>query len=86
MMTKTARVRALTGRPTAAIERLATVIAEPMSAQQAMADTVSALEMATDALAEIRNDVDDSEYEAAYERGQAVPYEVAAKQLIESLN
>ncbi len=86
MMTKTARVQALTGRRTAAIERLATVIAEPMSAQQAMADTVSALEMATDALAEIRNDVNDSEYEAAYERGQAVPYEVAAKQLIESLN
>jgi len=85
MMTKTARLQALAGRTTEAIEQLASVIAEPMSAQQAMADTMSASQMATDALAEIRVDVEDAEYETAYLRGQAVPYEVAAKRLIESI-
>ena len=85
MITKIARVQAQTGRTTDAIEQLASVIAEPMSSQQAMADTMSASEMATEALEEIRVGVEESDYNEAYQRGQAIPYEVVAKRLIESI-
>jgi tetratricopeptide (TPR) repeat protein len=85
MMAKTARVQALLGRPDEAIAHLASVIAEPMSANQAMADTSSARDMANEILAEIRPTVEESEYQSAYESGAAVPYEVAAKQLIKGL-
>lgn len=85
MMAKTARVQAAMGRPTEAISHLATVIAEPMSAIQAMADTISAREIAVEILEEIRPTVDESDYQSAYESGSAVPYEVAAKQLIQGL-
>lgn len=81
MMAKTARVQALLGRPNEAIAHLASVIAEPMSANQAMADTSSAREIASEILTEIRATVDDSDYQSAYESGRTVPYEVAAKQL-----
>lgn len=86
MMAKTARVQALMGRPTEAIAHLASVIAEPMSANQAMADTSSAREIATEILEEIKPNIDGAEYQSAYESGVAVPYEVAAKQLIQSLD
>jgi tetratricopeptide (TPR) repeat protein len=86
MMAKTARVQALMGRPTEAIAHLASVIAEPMSANQAMADISSAREIATEILEEIKPNVDGPEYQSAYKSGVAVPYEVAAKQLIQSLD
>jgi len=85
MMAKTARIQALTGRHPEAIEYLATVIAEPMSAQQALTDPRPAHQMASEILAEIREDVDDQVYEKAYAAGQAVPYEMAVKQLIENI-
>jgi predicted ATPase/class 3 adenylate cyclase len=83
MMAKTARVQALLGRPNEAIAHLASVIAEPMSAKQAMADTSSAREIASEILDEIKPTVDESDYQSAYELGSAVPYEIAAKQLIQ---
>jgi predicted ATPase/class 3 adenylate cyclase len=86
MMAKTARVQALLGRPDEAVSHLASVIAEPMSAHQSMADTSSARAIAEEILEEIRPTIDGSDYEAAYKSGAAVPYEVAAKQLTHDLN
>jgi predicted ATPase/class 3 adenylate cyclase len=83
MTAKTARVQALLGRPNEAIADLASVIAEPMSANQAMADTSSAREIANEILEEIRPTVDESDYQSAYESGATVPYEVTVKRLIQ---
>jgi hypothetical protein len=48
-----------------------------------MADTSSAREIASEILDEIKPTVDESDYQSAYELGSAVPYEIAAKQLIQ---
>ena len=81
-MTRAARVRAATGHNVEAVELLATVLAEPASAQQAVFDRAPISETAAAALDELRAELDPAEFSAAQEAGASRPYDVAAKELI----
>ena len=82
MMTKAARVLALQGRQIEAVELLATVLADPASGGMPFANTQPNTEIAADALTDLEAAMDAGEYAAAFERGSARPYDVAAKELI----
>jgi predicted ATPase len=82
MMRKVAGVRALQDRPIEAVELLATVLAEPASAHMPFTDPQPNREPAAAALSELEEGLDAAEYAAAFERGSARPYDVAAKELL----
>ncbi len=84
MMTKVARVRAAAGRHAEAVELLATVLAEPNSAQQQLTDNTPINELASEALSEVQKEIDPEEYGAARARGTSTPFEVAAKEMLSS--
>jgi len=86
MIAKIARLQSLTGRPVKAVELNATVIANPGSAQRFLGDSATIRENASAALAELQGEMDPDEYAAAFERGSATAYDVAAKKLISSLS
>jgi hypothetical protein len=85
MMTKTAGVRALQGRSTEAVELLATVLAEPASSGMPFSGGETNIDAATAALGDLEAVMEPTDFAAASERGSARPYEVAAKELLESL-
>jgi predicted ATPase/class 3 adenylate cyclase len=82
MMAKIAKVRAATGRPAEAIEMLATIHAEPISAQQPFTDNTPIKDIAAEALDDLRDVLGPDEYSAARARGTSTPFEVAAKELM----
>ncbi len=81
-MTKIAKVRAAMGRPAEAVEMLAIVYSEPMSANQPFTDNTPIREMATQALDELRGKLDPAEFAAAWDIGLATRFETAAKGLM----
>jgi predicted ATPase/class 3 adenylate cyclase len=85
MMTKVANVWGLMGREAEAVELLATVLAEPMSARGTMSDTITIEEMATSFLDGLRARLEPEEFSAARARGTSRPYDVAAKELLQTL-
>ena len=85
MMTKTAGVRALQGRPTEAVELLATVLAEPASSGMPFTGGEINSDAAAAALSNLEAEIEPADFAAASERGSARPYVVAAKELLESL-
>ncbi|MEA1902708.1 MAG: adenylate/guanylate cyclase domain-containing protein [Actinomycetota bacterium] len=85
MMVRVANLHGRTGSEEDAVALLGSVIAEPRSAQQTMSDPVPVIDMATEVLDRIKPQVGAGEYAAAYQRGSAEPYDVAAKRLIESI-
>jgi predicted ATPase/class 3 adenylate cyclase len=82
MMTKIAKVRALMGRPVEAVELLATVLSQPISAQQPLTDSTPIKDSAARALDDLRDALAPKERSAALARGTSTPFEVAAKELI----
>jgi hypothetical protein len=82
MMTKIAKVRALRGLPAEAVETLATVLAQPLSAhQQPLADNTPIKDSAARVLDDLRDAIGPEERSAALARGTSTPFEVAAKEL-----
>ena len=84
MMTKIARIRADVGQKLEAVELLATVLAEPRNVQRLFTDNAPIHEIASAVLTELQKELDPNEYSAAHARGTSRPYDVAAKELIES--
>ena len=84
LILKVARTRAAAGQKREAVEMLASVLAEPSSDQQTMWGDATIAEIASAALAELKDDLDHDEYAAAHAAGTAKPYDVAAKELINS--
>jgi hypothetical protein len=82
MMAKIAKVRAAMGLPAEAVEMLATVLAQPMSAQQPFADNTPIKDSAAQALDDLRGMLSPEESSAALARGTSTPFELAAKELI----
>jgi len=85
VITRVAKMRAATGRKVEAVELLASVLADPASAQHVIFDSVSTDENANAALDELRMELDADEFSAANAAGTSRPYDVAAKELINSL-
>ncbi len=86
MIAKVANVRGLMSRHAEAVELLATVLAEPMRSQSTISDTITIEEMATEWLDGLEEQLDLSEFSAARSRGTAKPYEVATKELLQTLS
>lgn len=82
MMTKLARVWSLQGRAADAVELLATVIAEPASAQQPFTENIPVEETARAALGPLEVEVDADAYATAFAAGSGRPYDVALKELL----
>jgi hypothetical protein len=82
MMAKIAKVRAATGHPAEAVELLAAVHAEPISAEQPFSANTLIKDVAAAGLDELRNALRPDEYSAALARGTSTPFEVAAKELM----
>ena len=85
LMSKVARIRAATGHKREAVELLATVLAEPASAYQAIFDAAPTSETASATLEELQTELDADEFSAAHSAGTSRPYDVAVKELIDSL-
>ena len=85
VIAKVAKVRALMSRKAEAVELLATVLAEPMRSQNTMSDMITIEEMATASLDELRAELDPDEFSDAHLRGTSKPYDVATKELLETL-
>jgi hypothetical protein len=86
MIAKVANVRGHMNRGEEAVELLATVLAEPMRSQSTISDTITIEEMATAWLDGLESQLDPSEFSAARSRGTAKPYEVATKELLQTLS
>ncbi|MFQ5967239.1 MAG: adenylate/guanylate cyclase domain-containing protein [Acidimicrobiia bacterium] len=84
LMTKIATVRAAVGRTREAVEMLATVLAEPMSAQRAVFETAPIAETASIALAGLQEKLDSEDFRAAKAAGTSRPYDVTVKELLDS--
>jgi class 3 adenylate cyclase/tetratricopeptide (TPR) repeat protein len=82
MMTKIAKLRAVMGLPAEAVELLATVLAQPINAQQPLTDSTPIKESAARALHDLRDALGPEERSAALARGTSTPFEVAAKKLM----
>jgi predicted ATPase/class 3 adenylate cyclase len=82
MMAKVAKVRAAMGSPEEAVEILATVLAQPMSAQQPFADNTPIKDSAARGLHDLRDAVGHQDYAAALARGTSTLFEVAVKELM----
>ena len=85
LILKIAGIRHATGEQREAVELFAAILAEPMSAQVALFDIKPLDETAADSLAEIQEMMDPDEYAAAYAIATLRSYDVAAKELIDSL-
>ena len=85
MMSKVGVTKASMGDDVDAVELLATVISEPISAQSLFTSNAPIREMADAALADLENKLGPDVYAAAVARGAARPYDVAAKELMDSL-
>jgi predicted ATPase/class 3 adenylate cyclase len=85
LMTKIAKVRAVMGLPVEAVEMLATVLAQPISAQQPLTDNTPIKDSAARALDDLRDALGPEERVVAFARGTSTPFEVAAKDLIARL-
>jgi hypothetical protein len=85
MMTKVARIRMLQGRPIEAVELLATVLAEPTSANQPFTDNVPINEAASAALNELEEELDAEAYESAIAQGTKRSYDTVARELIDNI-
>lgn len=85
MLAKVGSAWAALGRGVEAVELLATVDAEPISAQQPFTASVSIRDSAQSIMARLREGLPDDVYLAASSRGSARPYDVAAKELIGAL-
>ena len=83
MIAKIATVRALTGRHVDAVELNAIVVADPGRDQSLLTATETIGEGAAAALTALAADMDPDEYDAARARGTSIPYDVAAKELID---
>jgi hypothetical protein len=81
-MAKIAKVRALRGQTAAAVELLATVLAEPTSAQQPFTANTPIKDIAAEALEGLRDALSHEGYSAAVDRGSSTPFDVAAKELM----
>lgn len=86
VMVNLASVRAASGRRSEAVELLAAVVAEPVSSQQTVWETVSIGDTASDTLKALRSDMDSDEYATANAAGTAKSYEVAVKELVDSIS
>ncbi len=84
-MVHAARVIGLAGRKTEAVRLLSSVLAEPMSEKMNMSDLVTVEKLASDALEAVRDGLTDSEFATAADAGRSLPYETAAKELIDSI-
>jgi predicted ATPase len=82
LMAKIAKVRALRGQTAAAVELLATVLAEPTSAQQPFTANTPIKDIAAEALEGLRDALSHEGYSAAVDRGSSTPFDVAAKELM----
>lgn len=82
MMTKLARVWALQGRSTEAVELLGTVLAEPASTHQPFTENIPVRQTAGEALASLRNELDEETYAEALAVGSARSYDGALKGLL----
>jgi predicted ATPase/class 3 adenylate cyclase len=82
MMAKIAKVRAARGLPAEAAEMLATVLAQPISAQQPFTDNTPIKDSAARVLDDLRDALSPEECSAALARGTSTPFPVAAKELI----
>lgn len=82
LMAKIAKVRAARGQTAAAVELLATVLAEPSSAQQPFTANTPIKDIAAEALDGLRDALSPEGYSAALDRGTSTPFEVAAKELM----
>ena len=78
-----ARVRSATSRAGEAVELLAAVIAEPMSATQTVWEANSLKEIATETMAELKSSLNAAEFSSRNEAGTAKPYQVALKELLD---
>ena len=85
MMSKVGVTKASMGDDVDAVELLATVISESISAQSLFTSNAPIREMADAALADLENKLGPDVYAAAVARGAARPYDVAAKELMDSL-
>ncbi|MEE9178082.1 MAG: hypothetical protein V3U46_06595, partial [Acidimicrobiia bacterium] len=83
---KVANVRGLMSRYAEAVELLATVLAEPLRSQSTISDTITIEEMTTEWLDGLEGQLDPSEFSTARSRGTSKPYEVATKELLETLS
>ena len=86
MITKVARIRAATGDEREAVEILATILAEPSSAEHpiGMFESTTIAEAASAAMADLQKELDPDEFSSAHAAGTSRPYDVVAKELIES--
>jgi tetratricopeptide (TPR) repeat protein len=82
MVAKIAKVRGAMGLPAEGVEMLATVLAQPMSAQQPFADNTPIKDSAARALDDLRESLRPEQYSAALARGTSTPFEVAVKELM----
>ena len=82
MLAKVGSAWAALGRDVEAVELLAAVCAEPISAQQPFTATVPIRESAGATLTLLRERLPADAYSAASSRGAARPYDVVAKELI----
>jgi predicted ATPase/class 3 adenylate cyclase len=82
LMAKIAKVRAVRGHTAAAVELLATVLAEPRSAQQPFTANTPIKDVAAEALDGLRDALGPDVYSAALDRGISTPFEVAAKEFM----
>ncbi len=84
IMTKIAQIRSQTGKKGEAVEILASVVAEPASAFQAIFDSRPTNESAMAALDALEREMDRDEFSQAHETGTSKPYDVVIKELIAS--
>lgn len=84
LIARVARIRAATGQNIEAVELLASVLADPASANQALFDSGPISESATAVLDGMQAELDPDEFSGAQAAGTARPYDVAAKELIGS--
>lgn len=85
-MVKIGSVFAASGRQTAAVELLATVLAEPASNQQLFTENTPINANAAAELEKLRVALDPGEYEESFAVGSARSYGVVSKELIDSVS
>lgn len=85
MIMKIGIARAALGRETEAVELLATVYTDPGSVHQPFTANVPIRDTATTALDDLKEKLSDADYTAAHARGAAKPYEIVAKELMDSV-
>jgi predicted ATPase/class 3 adenylate cyclase len=81
---KVARVFTATGKTTAAVALLATVLADPSSSRQIFSETTPVSAMATAELEKLQHELDPGEYHEALDLGRSRSFGVTVKELIDS--